>query len=88
MRVVFLGHACHLVEVDAVRLLTDPWLVDPIFEGPVEHDVPLGFAPADREDGSTRSIDFSRSGEAGVGGDSGAPPAGLHLVYALQALFP
>lgn len=47
MRVIFLGHACHLVEVDGVRVLTDPWLVDPIFEGLVEHDVPLGFGPAD-----------------------------------------
>lgn len=47
MRVVFLGHACHLVEVDGVRVLTDPWLVDPIFEGLVEHDVALGFGPAD-----------------------------------------
>jgi len=47
VRVIFLGHACHLVEVDGVRILTDPWLVDPIFEGLVEHDVPLGFGPAD-----------------------------------------
>lgn len=47
MRVIFLGHACHLVEVDGLRVLTDPWLVDPIFEGLVEHDVPLGFGPAD-----------------------------------------
>ena len=32
MRVTFLGHACHLVEIDGQRILTDPWLVDPIFE--------------------------------------------------------
>jgi L-ascorbate metabolism protein UlaG (beta-lactamase superfamily) len=43
MRVTFLGHACHLVEIDGVRVLTDPWLRDPIFEGLVEHDRPLGF---------------------------------------------
>lgn len=47
MRVTFLGHACHLVEVDGVRILSDPWLVDPVFEGAVEHDPPLGFSVAD-----------------------------------------
>ena len=47
MRVTFLGHACHLVEVDGVRVLTDPWLVDPAFEGHVEHDPPLAFGAAD-----------------------------------------
>lgn len=47
MRVVFLGHACHLVEVDGVRILTDPWLVDPIFEGRVEHGPPLVLGPDD-----------------------------------------
>jgi L-ascorbate metabolism protein UlaG (beta-lactamase superfamily) len=47
VRVIFLGHACHLVEVGGVRILTDPWLVDPVFEGFVEHDPPLAFAPAD-----------------------------------------
>jgi len=43
MQVIFLGHACHLVEVDGVRVLTDPWLTDPIFEGLVEHDPTLAF---------------------------------------------
>ncbi len=47
MRVTFLGHACHLVEVDGVRVLTDPWLVDPIFEGHVEHDRPVPCSVAD-----------------------------------------
>ncbi|HKJ25405.1 MAG TPA: MBL fold metallo-hydrolase, partial [Myxococcota bacterium] len=47
MRVTFVGHACHLVESDGVRVLTDPWLVDPIFGGHVEHDPPLGFGIAD-----------------------------------------
>jgi L-ascorbate metabolism protein UlaG (beta-lactamase superfamily) len=47
MRVVFLGHACYLVEVDGVRVLTDPWLTDPIFEGHVEHDPPLTFGVHD-----------------------------------------
>lgn len=47
MRLVFLGHACHLVELDGVRILTDPWLVDPIFGGHVERDPPLAFGPAD-----------------------------------------
>ncbi|MGH0036852.1 MAG: MBL fold metallo-hydrolase [Myxococcota bacterium] len=47
MRVTFLGQACHLVEIDGRRILTDPWLVDPIFEGHVEHDAPLPFGVAD-----------------------------------------
>jgi L-ascorbate metabolism protein UlaG (beta-lactamase superfamily) len=47
LRVVFLGHACHLVELDGRRVLTDPWLVDPIFGGRIGHDVPLGFGPGD-----------------------------------------
>jgi len=47
MRVIFLGHACYLVEIDGVRILTDPWLTDPIFEGLVERDPPLGFSVAD-----------------------------------------
>ncbi|NNL65242.1 MAG: hypothetical protein HKP30_03265 [Myxococcales bacterium] len=47
MRVTFVGHACHLVETDDVRVLTDPWLCDTIFGGHVEHDPPLGFGIAD-----------------------------------------
>lgn len=47
MRVTFLGHACHLVEVDGLRILTDPWLVDPIFERHCERDPALAFGPAD-----------------------------------------
>ncbi len=47
MRVTFLGHACHLVEVDGMRILTDPWLVDPIFENHCERDPALAFGPAD-----------------------------------------
>src|SRR5690606_18338522 len=47
VRVTFLGHACHLIELDGLRLLTDPWLVDPIFEGHVERDPPLAFGPGD-----------------------------------------
>ena len=47
MRVTFLGHACHLVEIDGRRVLTDPWLVDPIFEGCCEHAPELRFGPAD-----------------------------------------
>lgn len=47
MRVVFLGQACHLVELDDLRILTDPWLVDPIFEGRVEHTPPLRFGVPD-----------------------------------------
>jgi len=47
MRVIFLGHACHLVEVGGLRILTDPWLTDPIFEGLVEHDPPLVFGLGD-----------------------------------------
>ena len=47
MRAIFLGHACHLVEIDGRRVLTDPWLVDPIFEGLCEHGPALGFGPAD-----------------------------------------
>jgi len=47
MRVVFVGHACHLVEVDGLRILTDPWLVDPAFGGAVEHDPALAVSPTD-----------------------------------------
>lgn len=47
MRVIHVGHACHLVEVDGLRILTDPWLVDPIFAGCCEHATPLGFGVAD-----------------------------------------
>lgn len=47
MRVTWLGHACHLVEQGGVRVLSDPWLVDPAFDGLVEHDPPLVFGPAD-----------------------------------------
>lgn len=43
MRVIHVGHACHLVELDGLRILTDPWLVDPIFEGCCEHAAPLPF---------------------------------------------
>ena len=44
MRVIFLGHACHLVESDGRRILTDPWLTDGAFGGLVEHDPPLAFS--------------------------------------------
>lgn len=47
MRVIFLGQACHLVEIDGLRILTDPWLADPIYEGSIEHDPPLGFGARD-----------------------------------------
>lgn len=47
MRVIHVGHACHLVELDGLRILTDPWLVDPIFAGSIEHATPLGFGIAD-----------------------------------------
>ncbi len=47
MRLIFLGHACHLVEFDGFRVITDPWLRDPIFGGHVERDPTLGFSLAD-----------------------------------------
>lgn len=47
MRVVFVGHACHLVEIDGLRIVTDPWLVDPSFGGCVEHDPPLRYGVRD-----------------------------------------
>lgn len=47
MRVIFVGHACHLVEIDGLRVLTDPWLSDPAFGGRVTHEPPL---PASLED--------------------------------------
>lgn len=47
MRVTFLGQACHLVEIDGLRILTDPWLVDPIFAGAVEHAGGPPISPAD-----------------------------------------
>lgn len=43
MRVIHVGHACHLVELDGLRILTDPWLADPIFAGCCEHAAPLPF---------------------------------------------
>ncbi len=47
MRVTFVGHACHLVEVGGLRILSDPWLVDPIFDGLVEHAPTRNFGVAD-----------------------------------------
>src|SRR5690606_11586950 len=47
VRVTYVGHACHLVELAGLRVLTDPWLVDPIFAGSCEHAEPLGFGVAD-----------------------------------------
>ncbi len=44
---IFLGHACHLVEVGGLRVLTDPWLLDPIFSGHVERDPPPPIGVAD-----------------------------------------
>lgn len=46
MRVIHVGHACHLVELDGLRILTDPWLVDPIFAGCIAHAAPLPFGVA------------------------------------------
>ena len=47
MRVTFLGHACHLIECDGMRILTDPWLVDPAFGGLVEHGTLLDMLDGD-----------------------------------------
>jgi L-ascorbate metabolism protein UlaG (beta-lactamase superfamily) len=47
VRVIFLGHACYLVESGKHRVLTDPWLTDPIFEGRIERDPPLAFSVSD-----------------------------------------
>lgn len=47
MRVIFLGHACYLVESGGRRVLTDPWLTDPIYEGQIERSPALGFALSD-----------------------------------------
>ena len=47
MRLTWLGHACHLVEIDGVRVLTDPWLTDPIFGGHIERDPDLTFGVED-----------------------------------------
>ena len=44
---IHVGHACHLVELDGLRILTDPWLVDPIFAGCCEHAGPLPFGVGD-----------------------------------------
>lgn len=43
----FLGQACALVETGGKRILTDPWLMDPVFEGHVERDPPFAFGPDD-----------------------------------------
>lgn len=47
MRVTFLGHACHLVETGTHRIVTDPWLTDPIFAGAVERAPTLTFGVSD-----------------------------------------
>jgi L-ascorbate metabolism protein UlaG (beta-lactamase superfamily) len=47
VRVIHVGHACHLVEIDGLRVLTDPWLADPIFAGCCEHAGSLPFGVAD-----------------------------------------
>lgn len=47
MRVTWIGHACHLIEIDGLRILTDPWLTDPIFEGNCEHAPPRVIGPDD-----------------------------------------
>ncbi|MCA9774513.1 MAG: MBL fold metallo-hydrolase [Myxococcales bacterium] len=50
MQVTMIGHATLLIESDRVRLLTDPWLTDPIFGGLVRHTPPLVHGPADLQD--------------------------------------
>ena len=83
VRVTFLGHACHLVEVDGLRILTDPWLVDPIFDGRCEHDPPLAFGPDDlpphRRDRAharpSRSLQRADAGGAARQVDSRRPSA-------------
>lgn len=42
-----LGHACYLIKTGGTRILTDPWLVDPIFGGFVRHEPPLTLNPSD-----------------------------------------
>ena len=38
MRITYLGHASYIIESKTTRIVTDPWLVDPIFDGRVRHD--------------------------------------------------
>ena len=47
MRIIFLGQACYLIEIDGKRVLTDPWLTDPIFEGLIERQPPFEFGVGD-----------------------------------------
>lgn len=47
IQVTCLGHACYLVEFEGTRVLTDPWLVDPIFSGFVRREPALRIQVAD-----------------------------------------
>lgn len=46
--IVHVGHSTHLVVVDGVRFLTDPWFYDPAF-GALKHERPPAVAPAGLE---------------------------------------
>ncbi len=41
MKITMLGHATLLIEMDGQRILTDPWLTDPLYFGQLSH--PGGF---------------------------------------------
>lgn len=41
MKITMLGHATLLIEVDGKRIITDPWLTDPLYFGQLRH--PGGF---------------------------------------------
>jgi len=37
MRITMLGHATQIIEVDGKRIITDPWLTDPLYFGQLSH---------------------------------------------------
>jgi len=47
MRITFYANACCMVESAGYRLLSDPWLVDGVFEGAWYHAPPLRVTPQD-----------------------------------------
>ena len=40
MKVTWIGHACLLLQTSRLNMVTDPWLIDPIFGGVISHHPP------------------------------------------------
>src|SRR6185436_5631093 len=50
MKITFYANACCMFEFQGYRILSDPWLVDGVFEGAWYHSPPLATKPADLAD--------------------------------------